>query len=124
MNRRALIIILAIVAMLVALILPRLRPTANAANSIRAAYHRAEQPVLRPGSGLPEVDQFARDLRAIDLTGAPRDVRDAMDAMIAVVEHNAIVRRSGGATNEANDLVACRKRDLLRALDRWRGQPY
>ena len=124
MNRRTVIIILAIVAMLVALILPRLRQTADAANRIRAAYHRAEAPVLRPGSDLPEVDQFARDLRAIDLTGAPDEVERTMNALIVAVEANAVDRRTGGNTDAANERVALAKRDLVRALDKWRGQPY
>ena len=124
MNRRTLIIIIGIIAMLAALILPRLRPTADASNRIRAAYHKAEAPVLRPGSDLPEDDQFARDLRAIDLKGAPDDVEGAMNALIVAVEANAVDRRTGGNTNAANDRVALAKRDLLRALDGWRGQPY
>src|SRR5688572_12882008 len=99
--------------MLAALILPRLRPSADAANRIREAYSRAEEPVSRPGSDLPEVDQFARDLKGIDLTGAPQDVRETMAAIILAVEGNATVRRTGGDTNAANDKVAFAKRDLL-----------
>jgi hypothetical protein len=63
-------------------------------------------------------------LRAIDLTGAPDDVEQTMIALIAAVEANALERRLAGNTNAANDRVAFAKRDLLRALDRWRGQPF
>ena len=124
MNRRTLIIIIGIIAMLAALILPRLRPTADASNRIRAAYHKAEAPVLKPGSDLPEVEQFARDLRGIDLTGAPDDVERAMNALIVAAEANVVDRRTGGNTNAANDRVALAQHDLLRALDKWRAQPF
>ena len=114
--------------MLAALILPRLSPTANASNRIRAAYNKGEQPVLKPGSDSPEVDQFARDLRGIDLTGAPDDVERTMSALIVAVEANAVDRRLAQRMQvdieAANNRVADRKRDLLRALDQWRGQPY
>ena len=73
----------------------------------------------RPGA----LDQFARDLRAIDLTDAPDDVERAMNALIVAVEANAVDRRTGGNNNAANDRVALAKHDLLRALDRWREQP-
>jgi hypothetical protein len=123
MNRSRYIII-GVFAMLTILILPRLRPTADASNRIRNAYHKAEAPVLRPGSDLPEVEQFARDLRAIDLSGAPDEVEKALNALIVTVEANAVDRRVGGDTNAANDRVAMAKRDLLRTLDKWRGQPF
>ena len=62
-NRRTVIIAIAFLAMLATLIMAPMRPTADAANRIREAYNRAEQPVLKPGSDLPEVEQFARDLK-------------------------------------------------------------
>lgn len=95
-NRNRIIIIIGILALFAALILPRMRPTADAANRIRADYHEAEKPVLKPGSDLPEVEQFAADLKRIDLDGATQDVKDAMRRMIAAVERNATVRRAGG----------------------------
>lgn len=101
-----------------------MRPTADISNRIHSAYNEAEQPVLKLGSGLAEVDQFAQDLRTINMDGATQDVRDAMAAMINAVEENALVRRTGGDTNAANNKVAFAKRDLLRALDRWRGEPF
>ena len=128
MHRRTLIIIIGALAMLAALILPRLGPSADAANRIRADYLKAEAPVLKPGSDSPVVDQFARDLRGIDLTGAPDDVERTMSALIVAVEANAVDRRLAQRMQvdieAANNRVADRKRDLLRALDRWRGQPY
>ena len=89
--------IIAGIAMLVAMILPRLSPTADAANRIRQDYDRVELPVLRPGSDLPEVEQFARDLRAIDMNGAHQDVKNGMDGLIPAVEANALDRRLGRA---------------------------
>ena len=88
-NRRTVIIAIGLLAMLAALIVAPVRPTADAASRIREAYNRAEQPVLKPGSGLPEVEQFSRDLRSIDLTGAPDDVEQPMNALIVAVEANA-----------------------------------
>ena len=123
-KRNRIIIAVGILGLFAALILPRMRAPADVSNRIHAAYNEEEQSVLKPGSGLAEVDQFARDLRTINLDGATQDVRDAMAAMIAAVEENAIVRRTGGDTNAANDKVAFAKRDLLRALDRWRGQRF
>ena len=80
---------------------------------------------MRPGSDLPEADQFAADLlRAIDMTDAPEDVERAMNAMIAAVEANAVDRRVGGDTNAANERVVMAKRNLLQTLDKWRGQPF
>jgi hypothetical protein len=123
-TRRTLIITIGVLAMLAAVVLHRFRPTADAANRIRADYYKAEAPVLRPGSGLSEIDQFARDLRAIDLAGAPVDVEKAMNAMIVAVEGNAVDRRMGWNTNAANDRVTNAKGDLLRAWSKWRGQPF
>ena len=68
--------------------------------------------------------EIALDLKGIDLTGAPQDVRETMAAIIRAVEENATVRRTGGDTNAANDKVAFAKRDLLRALEKWREKPY
>lgn len=51
-----------------------------------------------------------------------------MNALIVAVEANAADRRLAQRMkvdiNAANNRVADRKRDLLRALDRWRGQPF
>ena len=47
-----------------------------------------------------------------------------MALMISVVEANLAVRRTGGDVDTANDRVADAQKDLLRALDKWRGQPF
>lgn len=123
-TRRTRIIAIGILAMLAALFLPRLRPSADAANRIRADYYKAEAPVLRPDSGLPEIEQFGRDLRAIDMTGAPVDVERAMNALIVAVEGSIVDQKMAWNTNAANDRVAIAKHDLLRAWGKWRGQPF
>ena len=81
-NRLTRIIAIGIVAMLAFFVVSRMRPTAEVSNRIHAAYNEAEQPVLKPGSGLVEADKFAADLRRIDLDGATQDVKDAMAALI------------------------------------------
>ena len=47
-----------------------------------------------------------------------------MTSMVSAVEANTHVRRLGGDTNAAKDRVAAAKKDLIRALEKWRGQPF
>ena len=47
-----------------------------------------------------------------------------MARMISVVEANLQTRQSGGNVDAANDRVADAKKDLIRALEKWRGQPF
>ena len=118
--------IIAAIAILVTVapfLILRQTPEAKASQRILEAFRSAEAPVFAEG-GLSEVEKFATRLKAINLDDAPQDVREAMVAMIRTVEANAIVRRAGGDTNTANDKVAFAKRDLIRALEKWRGQPY
>jgi hypothetical protein len=105
-------------------VLMRQSPEARAANRIRAAYYKAQEPLFRVGANELDANRFAVDLKAIDLEGAPADVEAAMIRMIAAVDHANETRWKNGDTNAANEWVATGKRDLLRALDRWRGQPF
>jgi hypothetical protein len=73
---------------------------------------------------LPEVERFLHRLNVIDTADAPQDVQRAMTVMVSAVEANAHVRRTHGNTNAANQRVATAKRDFLRALEKWRGQPF
>lgn len=124
MNRNRKVIFIAVLAMLATFILPRFRTDTKAANRICDAFHKAQAPVLRPDSDLSDSVKFCQDLKAIDMTGAPADVREAMGSMIRHLDEFAVVYRVGGNIPAAQDKVAYAKRDLLRALERWRGQPF
>ena len=106
------------------MILTRTSPTAKRVRAVQEAYQNAERPVLRPGSGTREVEQFMGDLKEIDSSGLPPEVEQAFVRMIVAVEANFHVRTAGGDTNAidaANERVAEAKRELVRMFDRYRG---
>ena len=105
-------------------VLSRQSPQVKTANRLHEQYLAAEAPVLRPGSGVREAEQFLRDLKAIDTDKTPKDVELAMTKITVAVGANLYIRQSGGNVDATNDRVAAAKRDLIQALDRWRGQPY
>lgn len=47
-----------------------------------------------------------------------------MARMISVVEANLAVRQSGGDVDTANERVVAAQKVLMRALEKWRGQPF
>ena len=71
-----------------------------------------------------DAEKFLSDLKAIDTKGAPKAVQDAFTKLLATVQSNLAVRRSGGDTNKANDAVAAAARELQTQFDRHRGNPY
>jgi len=102
----------------------RQSPKAKAAESIKSRYLGAQAPVLRPDSGVRDAEKFLVDLKAIDVADAPQEVQQSMARMISVVEANLAMRRAGGNVDAANDRVVDALKELLRALEKWRGQPF
>jgi hypothetical protein len=113
---------LAAALIFVPFLLTRQAPEAKAANRIRDAYLAAERSVLRPSSGMREAERFLGKLKEIDTGSAPEDVQRAMTLMISAVE--ARVYNPKADANAANERIATAKKDLIRALERWRGQPF
>ena len=99
----------------------RFSTKARATDRVFKEYARAETPVATADGGLPAVEKFASDLKAIDLKRAPEAVHHAMARMIQAVEKNAAVHRAGGNTNAANDDLAMARRDFVSTMDRLRG---
>jgi hypothetical protein len=119
-------ILLASVLILVPFFLSRQRPEAKAANRIREQYLAAETWILARGNNprWEDVDEFLGKLKSIDVTGAPADVERAFLLFTAAVEANVRWRTLGVNVTESNEHVAERKREFVRALDRWRGEPF
>ena len=105
-------------------VLSRQKTEAKAANRIRELYLAAEAPVLRPGSGVREAEQVLWNLKAIDTDGAPKDVQLAFTKLTVAVGANVYIRQSGGDVDASNDRVEDAKKNLIRALDQWRGRPF
>ena len=105
-------------------VLSRQSPQVKTANRLHEQYLAAEAPVLRPDSGVREAERFLGALKAIDTDAAPKDVQLAMTKLTVAVEANLHTRESGGDVDAANDRVADARNSLIRALDKWRGQPF
>lgn len=118
------LVVLIPLLMFLPFVLSRQKTEAKAANRIREQYLAAEAPVLRPGCGLREAEQFLSNLKAIDTDKTPKDVELAMTKLTVAVGANLYIRQSGGNVDATNDRVAAAKKALIGELDRWRGQPY
>lgn len=80
----------------------RRRPDAINGRSILTKAQEAKRRLLPSESaGLPGIEKYIVELKAIDTSGAPADVRDALRVYVAALEHNAEVRRNHGDTNGA-----------------------
>jgi hypothetical protein len=128
-DRRKLIALIALGIMLLAVrfILWQQSPQTKAAQRIRNAVATAEEPVHKPGSGVADVEKFLADLKAIDQTDAPPEIKAALQHYIAVVESNLALRHSGakqGEIDASNEQVGDARRAFLRAADQARGEPY
>ncbi len=116
-------IILAAISLIVLPFLLRQSPQTRAAKRIREAVSKAEAPMRNPG-GIPEIERFIADLKAVDLTDAPPSLPLLLSNYIAAAEQNVIVRRAQGDTNAANDVVAAAKRAFTSSTQNQRALPY
>lgn len=100
-------------------------PAAHAAKArIAAAVQAAQDKLPRPPAtiSLLQTEQLARDLRAIDATGAPASLRAALNAYAAAVErHASNVRATGIWDTNTGSAIGEAQAALLEALtkERW-----
>ena len=120
MNRRTKISLLAFALVFIPIMLMKVKPMPKGDDRVWKEYLKAEAPILVPGSGTKEAEKFAADLRAIDLSGAPSNVRSAMENCIAVVERNLAVRRAGGDVEASNEA----KKVFSKAIGRWKARRF
>lgn len=119
------LVVLIPLLMFMPFVLSRQKAEAKAANRFREQYLAAEAPVLRPGCSLREAEQFLSNLKAIDTDKTPKDVELAMTKLTVAVGANLYIRQeSGGDVDATNDRLADARNDLMRALEKWRGQPF
>ena len=59
--------------------------------------------------GFARADEFVRRIRAIDTTGAPKDLVDALHEHIDLLDRSLIAARAGQDTKELDERVAAAK---------------
>ena len=93
----------------------------DAIRRVRNGVQAAEDQIPRVGGGLADVDRFAANLRAIDIAGAPQDLRVALSNYIAAVEKHGEAWRQGGYNAVTADKVAEAQTEFRRVLVKPRG---
>jgi hypothetical protein len=84
---------------------------------IRSEVRIAEVPILKPGSGMADAERFLEQLRKIDTTGAPEQIRATLQQHIETVQ-------SFNRNTTNGDGVADARKVFWRAANVERGEPY